>query len=588
MCTVSFIPLNGKVYITSNRDEKSRRKLAEPPDFYKVGGRTLLYPVDGEKGGTWIAATDNGNAAVLLNGGFVAHAPSIKYKGSRGLIISKVLVSKDAVATFRKLDLEETEPFTIIIYSKRRLFECRWDGTMKTVQKLSVNEPHIWSSSTLYSKQVADKRKQWFDCWMKHMPLPDEEEIISFHQFTGDGDTENDLVMNRNGETHTVSITSLCIDKRKAAMMYVDLVQAKRYRQQLTFYPGKFFNAERRKRLLIRLFHWEYWPFHIVYAPIYLYWLWLCVKARSFFFFNTANPTIKNGGFLMESKHEIYNLLPEGTYPETFLVRGGADILSLPELLKGYNFQFPLILKPDIGMRGLGVKKVCSIEGWQHYHAESKVDYLVQPFIPYNKEVGIFYYRLPGQKKGVVTGIVGKELLSVKGNGRDSLEQLLQKEARFLLQLPSLREQYGPGLSEIPGNNEERIIVPYGNHSRGAMFLDITDKLTPELFDTINNLCRSIPGFYYGRLDIKYDNWEDLCKGCNFSIIELNGSGSEPAHIYDPRHSLLFAWKEIIRHLRILYKVSRQNKKLKKLSYLSVMEGIKIIRENSAYMKKIS
>lgn len=589
MCTVSFIPSNGCVYITSNRDEKSNRKKASPPDFYKAGGRTLLFPADGEKGGTWIAVTNNGNAAVLLNGGLVPHTPIIKYRSSRGLIIPQLLADKDPVTSFRKLDLEDTEPFTLIIYSQSRLFECRWDGNRKTDQNIPADKCHIWSSSTLYSKEVAEKRKGWFDRWTMNNLSPDRDEIVSFHQFGGDGDKENDLVMNRRGETGTVSITSMCIDKRKADMMYIDLVQGKSYRQHLDLSTSNFFDAELKKRFLVRLFHWEYWPFHIVYAPVYFYWLWLCIKARSFFFFNTANPTIRNGGFLMESKKEIYDLLPKGSYPQTILVQSGAmDTSSFSEILYQYGLQFPLILKPDIGMRGLGVKKICCIEDWKAYHAASKVDYLVQPFIPYNKEVGIFYYRLPGQKEGVITGIAGKELLSVKGNGRDNLEELLRKEQRFLLQLPSLRKQFGVGLSEILQNEEERIIVPYGNHSRGARFLDITNRLTPELLDTINTLCRSIPGFYYGRLDIKYDNWKDLCAGKKFSIIEVNGSGSEPAHIYDPKHSIFFAWKEIILHLRILYKVSRQNKKLKRLSYLSVSEGVRIIKENSAYLKKIS
>lgn len=588
MCTVSFVPSRGRVYITSNRDEKSVRKIAGSPDFHNVDGHVLLFPMDGEKGGTWIGAANNGNAAVLLNGAFVPHSPHMKYRKSRGLIIPQVLASKNMVASFSKLDLEETEPFTLVVYNRKQLFECRWDGNMKTVQNLRADQPHIWSSVTLYSREITEKRKNWFERWIVHNPLPVTDDIVSFHQFTGDGDKENDLVIDRNGKTRTVSITSLCIEKRKAAMVYMDLVQEKKYRQHFHFFSKKLFITGRLKRFLTRLRHWEYWPFHVVYTPVYFYWLWLCVKARSFFFFNTANPAIKNGGFLMESKKDIYDLLPKHTYPETILVQCRSKDISFNDLLKQYGLEFPLILKPDIGMRGLGVKKISSLEEWESYHKSSKVAYLVQPFIPYTKEVGLFYYRFPGQKKGVITGITGKELLAVKGNGRNSIEDLLSREKRFLLQLPSLRKQYGPMLSEILQENEERIIVPYGNHSRGAKFLDITDRLTPGLYTTINSLCKSIPGFYFGRLDIKYDNWEDLCAGRNFSIIELNGSGSEPTHIYDPSHSLWFAWKEIIRHQRILYRVSKQNKKLKKLAYLSIKEAIGLIRENSAYLKKIS
>jgi hypothetical protein len=179
-------------------------------------------------------------------------------------------------------------------------------------------------------------------------------------------------------------------------------------------------------------------------------------------------------------------------------------------------------------------------------------------------------------------------LLSVTGNGQDTLEELLQKEDRLVLQLPALQKLYGATINEVIPKGEERVIVPYGNHSRGARFLDITHELTTQLFTTINDLCYAVPGFYFGRLDIKFNNWEDLCAGRNFSIIELNGAGSEPAHIYDPKHSLFFAWKEIVRHLRILYVVSKENKKRKRLTYLSTREGISLLRENAAYLKKIS
>lgn len=158
----------------------------------------------------------------------------------------------------------------------------------------------------------------------------------------------------------------------------------------------------------------------------------------------------------------------------------------------------------------------------------------------------------------------------------------------FFLQLPALRSQLGIGLTEVVPQGEKKIIVPYGNHCRGAKFVDITDQLTPQLFETLNAICKSVPGFYFGRLDIKYENWEDLCKGKNFSIIELNGAGSEPAHIYDPTHSLLFAWKEIIRHLHLLYQVSKRNKGLKKQDYLTLKDGVRLFRENSIYMEKIA
>ena len=91
-------------------------------------------------------------------------------------------------------------------------------------------------------------------------------------------------------------------------------------------------------------------------------------------------------------------------------------------------------------------------------------------------------------------------------------------------------------------------------------------------------LCRI---FIYGRLDIRYQNRELLEQGKSFSVIEVNGAGSEPTHIYDPSHSIFFAWKEIVRHWRILYSISRANHRLG-YRYLSIAEGI------AMYLKSFS
>ncbi|HEX4374165.1 MAG TPA: hypothetical protein VHZ50_12765, partial [Puia sp.] len=100
--------------------------------------------------------------------------------------------------------------------------------------------------------------------------------------------------------------------------------------------------------------------------------------------------------------------------------------------------------------------------------------------------------------------------------------------------------------------------------------------------------CKSVPEFYYGRLDIKYNSWEELCEGKNFSVIELNGAGSEPTHIYDPKHSLFFVWKEVVRHWHLLFKISKMNAEQKKIKFMSTSEGLQMFRENSKYLKLIS
>jgi hypothetical protein len=336
------------------------------------------------------------------------------------------------------------------------------------------------------------------------------------------------------------------------------------------------------------LLNWEYWPFCILYGPILIYWLYLSIKARSFFFFNTSNPTIGNGGFMMESKWDIYKLLPKEYYPNTLIFKGGLNEKIVTNIIKRHKFHYPLIGKPDIGLKGMSVKKLESEYDLIEYVKYSKVHFLIQEFVPYPNEVGIFYYRYPNQQLGHISGIVSKEFLSVKGTGYSTIKELLQQEKRYVLQLPILARSYGEQLNRVLVKGEELILVPYGNHVRGAKFIDASDLIDERLTETIDEVCKRVDGFFYGRLDIRYNTWEELREGKNFSIIELNGAGSEPTHIYDPKHSILFAWKEIIRHWTILWKISRMNHHKQARPYMKTISGLKMLRENNTYIKKIS
>jgi hypothetical protein len=139
-----------------------------------------------------------------------------------------------------------------------------------------------------------------------------------------------------------------------------------------------------------------------------------------------------------------------------------------------------------------------------------------------------------------------------------------------------------------PAKDQTLTLAPYGNHSRGARFLDHSHRITPRLEAALDNLCRRIPGFHFGRLDIRFQSWPLLETGEAFSIIELNGAGSEPTHIYDPGHSLFFAWKEIKRHLDILYKVSRTNQVRHKLAPMRFRQGLKMLRDYYRHEKLIA
>ena len=289
---------------------------------------------------------------------------------------------------------------------------------------------------------------------------------------------------------------------------------------------------------------------------------------------------------MMESKKEIYDLIPQHYYPKTELIRFGSSLAEIIQTFEKSGIGYPFIAKPDIGLRGSAVKKIHNPAELNDYIIKADFDFLLQDLIPYPNEIGVFYVRYPHQTAGIITGIVAKEFLIVTGDGVSSIEMLIKQDPRYEFQLKALQREYGKKLLDVPALNEKINLVPYGNHARGAKFIDASDWITPEFTNTMNAVCLQIDGFYFGRIDLMYDTFAELEQGKNFSIVEINGSGSEPTHIYDPKHSLFFAWKELMRHITYMFEISMANKK-RGIPLLKHKDGMKEYRMHLAQSKKI-
>jgi len=182
--------------------------------------------------------------------------------------------------------------------------------------------------------------------------------------------------------------------------------------------------------------------------------------------------------------------------------------------------------------------------------------------------------------------MVKKEFLSVKGDGKKTLKDLVMENPRSAYQIKAVEQQMRNEMQKIIPENEVIILVPFGSHTRGAKFIDISTEITEKLEQKIDEICTKVNGFYYGRLDVMYENMELLKNGENFKIIEINGSKSEPTHMYDPKHSLFFAWKEITKHWEIMAKISRKNHQAG-FPYLNIKEGFSALKNNLIIEKKL-
>lgn len=227
MCTVSFVFSNGKTIITHNRDEKVARPSAIEPKNYLVNNKNILFPKDPKAGGTWYAITEDGTVLVLLNGADEKHEVKLPYRKSRGLIVLDIMSSNSAINAWENVDLDNIEPFTLVLFQNNKLYQLRWNGVAKFTLELDTTNSHIWSSSTLYPKDIREKRAAWFHTFLDTRPEITEDEMYNFHRYTENDNQENGLIINRNDSMKTLSITQSVVEQNKVILVHRDLIANK-------------------------------------------------------------------------------------------------------------------------------------------------------------------------------------------------------------------------------------------------------------------------------------------------------------------------------------------------------------------------
>jgi hypothetical protein len=335
-----------------------------------------------------------------------------------------------------------------------------------------------------------------------------------------------------------------------------------------------------RSNFGIKLRSWEYWPFGIVQLPLFIYWLWLSLKARSLFFFSASNPEIPMGGMIGESKFDVLKLVPEEVKPKGILIKLPVTTSDVLDLLDQHQFKLPVVFKPDLGERGWMVKIIRSRADIEQYVKQIRLDFIVQELVDYPLEFGVFYVRYPNEQNGIVNSITMKEFLYVIGDGKSTLEELILSKDRAKLQWEILKVAYAQQLTSVPEKGVRMELVSIGNHCLGTTFLNGNHLITEKLNSSFDRLSKRVKGFYFGRYDIRCASLEDLENG-KIKVLELNGCGAEPAHIYQPGFSLIEAFGVLFTHWRNLYVISTQNHS-RGVPYISFREGSAIYKRFKA------
>jgi hypothetical protein len=306
----------------------------------------------------------------------------------------------------------------------------------------------------------------------------------------------------------------------------------------------------------IRLVNKEYWNASIYTVPIVFYSTYLAARARSPLFFTAANPAIPTGGMVGESKADISNWIPPPYRPKNALIRQSDSMTDMHILIEKAGMQFPLILKPVIGCRGLMVEKVATLAEVYRHILRFPTDFLIEEFIDYPVEAAVLYWKNPETGKSGIQSIAGKAFLSVVGDGEQSVQRLLMRESRGILQIERLEKEKPTLLKYVPQSGEKIVVEPIGNHCRGTKFLNYNHLITPEMVAAYDKIQADLPGCYVFRLDVKTPSVSDLQAGRNIKILEINGVGSDPAHIYDPATPFFEIWAAYIRLWKKIFEVS--------------------------------
>lgn len=223
MCTVSIVNRGDSILVTMNRDE--RRERSEEGMFsYRKQGVDLLFPRDGLAGGSWIACSERGELACLLNR---YDDVEQRERPSRGALVLDV-ISRDAdiplcdwLLSGSGLGACRYAPFTLLLISHRQSLRLDWDGKISTLTEVPCGNSLASSSSERWH-EVLNYREHCFQRWLtRGQPGMEAAGIFmpNVHIEPGEGGPENAILMAREA-THSKSITQIELGIDHSEMRY--------------------------------------------------------------------------------------------------------------------------------------------------------------------------------------------------------------------------------------------------------------------------------------------------------------------------------------------------------------------------------
>lgn len=184
--------------------------------------------------------------------------------------------------------------------------------------------------------------------------------------------------------------------------------------------------------------------------------------------------------------------------------------------------------------------------------------------------------------------MVAKDYLHVTGDGKKTVEELVAAHPLARYQTEEMKARHAAKWNFVPAPNENFVLNYAGNHRVGARFINMNKQIDQQLCDVFDKISNEVGEFYFGRYDLKCTSLEDLKNGKNIEILEFNGAGAVPIHIFDCNLSYWKGLKEVVRHWGHLYRIGKMNNK-RGIRYWTWREGIDFLNAcKKTYKRKLA
>ena len=314
--------------------------------------------------------------------------------------------------------------------------------------------------------------------------------------------------------------------------------------------------------MLKKILTWRRLPFWFWHIPTVPYYLYLSLKSRDLLFFGATNPCMRDAGYIRMPKSKFLENIDPLYLPQQFVITPGkSGVSDVEEIMAEHHLSYPVVAKPNYGERGWAVRKIDNREQLKRYLQQFPKEIMIQEYLSDPIELGVLWYRFPGEEKGHISSLTSKDLYQITGDGVSTLEALALKDKNRAHHFRRVRHKYLSRLSEVIPEGETLTLDIVAHLSHGAGFRDCRHLINDDMIAFFTQLCAPIEGFFYGRIDLKVPSIEHFKRFEGIKLIEINGTGSMPSHMFDPKLNTWQAYKALFHHWKTIHAIARVNTK---------------------------